>query len=126
MPIVFPNVLIWISRSSYSASTGTSAPAPYLSEIPAHGGPISAQDYRVMPEAALTSNYFFKVDIGTDVIAEDTVTQVTLNDAPLYTPWDQLGDNETMAVVFAQNSAAGPLAHRRLWCRRVTGGGTAQ
>lgn len=79
-----------------------------------------------MPEAALTSNYFFKVDIGTDVIAEDAITQVTLNDPPLYTPWDQLGDNETMTVVFAQNSAAGPLSHRRLWCRRVTGGGTAQ
>jgi hypothetical protein len=83
-------------------------------------------DYRTMPEAALTSNYLVKVEAGTDIVAEDTITKVTLIDAPLYTPWDELGANETLTVIFPQNSAAGPLAHRKLYCKRVTGGGQAQ
>jgi hypothetical protein len=125
MSVILPNLLIWTSRSDYSTSTGTSAPTPYLSEVRAHGGPISAQDYRVMPEAALTSDYLFKVDVGTDAIVGDAILKVTRIDS-VYTPWDELGANEAMTVIFAQNSTAGPLSHRKLWCKRITAGGPAQ
>jgi hypothetical protein len=125
MPVL-PNVLIWTNRPTYSASTGTSAPTPYLSEIPAHAGPMTQADYRALPDAAFTSNYLVKVDIGTDVVAEDTVPKLTLNDPPVFTVWDALGSNEYLVVIFAQNSAAGPLASRYLYCKRVTGGGPAQ
>jgi len=125
MPIVLPNVLIWTSRAVFSASTGTSAPTPYLSEIEAHAGPMTQADYRTMPDAALSSNYLVKVEIGTDVIAEDTISKVALNDPPVFSPWDALGINEVLVVIFAQNSAAGPLQHRQLYCKRITGGGPA-
>jgi len=125
MPVVLPNVLIWTSRPNYSASTGTSAPAPYLSEVEAHAGPVVQQDYRTMPVSALTSDYLIKVDIGTDIVAEHTIYKMTIIDDPL-TPWDELGPNEAFTVIFPQNSAAGPLQHRKLWCKRITAGGPAQ
>jgi hypothetical protein len=125
MPVAMPNVLISTSRAKYDPTTGTSAPAPYLSGIEAHAGPISQRDYRVMPEAALTSDYLIEVEIGTDIVAEDVVPSMTPIDDP-YTPWDELGTNEAFTVIFPQNSAAGPLQHRKLWCKRVTAGGPAQ
>jgi len=126
MPVVLPNVVIWTSRAVFSSSTGTSAPTPYLSAISAHAGPMTQADYRTMPEAALTSNYLVKVEIGTDIIAEDSISKVALNNPPVYTVWDALGTNEYMVVIFAQNGPAGPLATRYLYCKRVTGGGPAQ
>ena len=126
MPVVFPNVLIWTARPAYSASTGTSAPVAYLAEVEAHAGPISQSEYRSLPEAALESSYLVKVDIGTDITVGDMISQVTLPDDPVFTPWDQLGVNEVLWVVFARNSAAGPLQYRMLYCKRETGGGPSQ
>lgn len=125
MPIVLPNVVIWTNRAVFSSATGTSAPTPYLSEIEAHAGPMTQADYRTMPDAALSSNYLIKVDIGTDIIAEDTVPKVALNDPPVFSAWDALGINEYLVVIFVQNGAAGPLATRYLYCKRITGGGPA-
>jgi hypothetical protein len=126
MPVVMPNVLISTSRPNFTASTGTSAPSEYLSEIEAHAGPITQQDYRALPDAAMESQYLIKVEVGTDIVTGDQITQVTLNNPPVYTPWDALGGNETLWVIFARDSAAGPLQHRQLYCKRETGGGPAQ
>lgn len=125
MPIL-KNTVISTSRSSYSVSAGTSVPAPYLSQIDAHTGPIPASDFRTMPDAALTSDYLIKVDVGVDIKTGDTIPKVSINDPPVYTPWDGLGGNEALWVTFDRDSAAGPLAHRRLYCKRVTAGGPSQ
>lgn len=126
MPVVMPNVLISTSRPNFTANTGTSAPSEYLSEVEAHAGPITQQDYRVLPAAAMESQYLIKVEVGTDIVTGDQITRVTENDPPIYSPWDELGGNEMLWVIFARNSAAGPLQHRQLYCKRITGGGSAQ
>ena len=123
MSVVLPNVLISTSRPAYSSTTGTSAPTAHLSQIVAHAGPVPASSFHVLPEAALTSDYLIKVDIGVDIKTGDMITQVTLNDPPTYTPWDGLGNNETLSVTFDGDSAAGVLQHRQLYCKRITAGG---
>ena len=122
--IPLKNVRIWTSRpAAYSASTGTPAPSANLSEIEAHSGPVPQSDYISLPAGAMESQYLKKVEIGTDIKTGDVITKVTLNDPPAYTPWDELGPNETLLVAFARNSAAGALQHRRLYCQRIVGGG---
>lgn len=119
--IPLANVRIWTSRPSYSASTGTSAPTPHLSEIEAYSGIVPQSDYVTLPQSAMESEYLKKVEIGTDIKKGDVITRVTLSDG--VTLWDALGSNETLLVAFARDSAAGVLQHRRLYCQRVTGGG---
>lgn len=123
MTVVLKNVVIWTKRPSFSSTSVTSVATPYLSQIDAYAGPTPASDYRVLPDAALTSDYMLKVDIGTDIKTGDIISQVSLPNPPVYTPWDGLGANETLWVTFDRVSAAGPLAHRRIYCRRVTAGG---
>lgn len=125
MPVVLPNVVIWTERPLYAASTGTSAPTPYLSEIEAHQGPVPQSDYVTLPASAVESQYKFKVEIGADINKGHVISKVCLNDPPLFTPWDVLGGNETLLVAFARDSSAGPLQHRQLFCQRVTAGGTS-
>src|SRR5256885_6073643 len=122
--IPLKNVRIWTSRSAaYSATTGTPAPSPHLSAIEAHQSPVPQSDYISLPAGAMESEDLIKVEAGTDIKKGDTITKVGLNDPPAYTPWDELGSNETLVIAFARNSSAGALQHRGLYCQRVTGGG---
>lgn len=124
--VVLKNVVISTSRPTFSANAGTSQPSPYLSQIDAHAGPVPSSDFHVLPDAALTSEYLIKVDTDMDIKTGDVITQVSLNNPPVYTPWDGLGSNETLWVTFDRTSAAGPLAHKRLYCKRITAGGPSQ
>lgn len=126
VPVVLKNVVISTSRPTFSQSAGTSVPAAYLSHIDAHAGPVPASDFIMMPDAALTAEYLIKVDVGIDIKTGDVITQVALNNPPTYTPWDGLGSNESLWVTFDRDSAAGPLQHRRLYCKRITAGGPSQ
>lgn len=124
--VVLKNVVLATSRPAYQATSGTSAPVPYLSLIDAHAGPVPASDFHVMPDAALASDYLIKVDIGTDIKTGDVITQVAQNNPPVYTPWEGLSGNEALWVTFDRASSAGPLAHLRLYCKRITAGGPSQ
>lgn len=123
MPVPLKNVVTWTSRPPYSASRGTGAPVPNLAKVEAHQGPIPASDYQTGTTAILESDYLFAYEIGTDIKKGDTITKVSLNNPPAYTLWDELGSNEMLFVTFARNSSAGPLQHRRVYCKRVTAGG---
>jgi hypothetical protein len=120
--VVLRNTVIWTARPIYSASAGTSVPSSYLSAIDAHTGPVPSSDFHVLPDAALTSDYLVKVDAGTDIKTGDVITQVCLPDLT-HSPWDGLSVSEELWVTFDRLSAAGPLAHLRLYCKRVTAGG---
>lgn len=122
MPVVLPNVVIWTSRPSF-ASGVTGQSSPYLAKIAAHAGPVPSSDFITLPQSALESNYLLKVEIGTDIKFGDTISKVAKNNPPVYSAWDQLGSNEVLQVIFARDSAAGPLQHRRVYCKRITAGG---
>lgn len=122
MPVVLPNVVIWTLRPSLSQGI-TGAATSYLSAVAAHAGPVPQMDFITLPRNALESNYLLKVEIGTDVKFGDTISKVALNNPPVHTPWDALNSNETLFVLFCRDSSAGPLQHRRCYCKRVTGGG---
>lgn len=123
MPVVMPNVVIWTQRPSYTSGITKGTNDSYLSAIEAHAGPVPTSDFITLPQSALESSYLFKVDIGTDIKFGDTIPQVALNNPPVYGPWDALGANEVLQVTFARDSAAGPLQHRRIYCKRITAGG---
>jgi|ERR1041385_917237 hypothetical protein len=122
MPVVLPNVVIWTLRPSISGGITEQAVA-YLSAVPAHAGPVPQMDFITLPRSALESNYLLKVEIGTDVKFGDTISKVALNNPPVYSAWDALNSNETLFVLFCRDSSAGPLQHRRIYAKRVTGGG---
>jgi len=122
MPVVLSNVVVWTLRPSLSQGI-TGQATPWLSAIAAHAGPVPQTDFIVLPKSALESNYLLKVEIGTDIKFGDTISKVALNNPPVYTVWDQLTSNEVLFVLFDRDSSAGPLQHRRLYCKRVTGGG---
>lgn len=122
MPVVLKNVVIWTSRPSISGGITQQATANLVA-IDAHAGPIPQADFVTLPRGALESNYLLKIEIGTDIKFGDTITKVALNNPPTYTPWDALSSNETLFVLFCKDSSAGPLQHRRVYCKRVTGGG---
>jgi hypothetical protein len=122
--IPLKNVVISTKRPGiYTASTGTSAPGPYLSLVPAYAGPVPESDYRTGTAPILESDYLLKVDIGIDIRKGDIISEVCLNNSPVYSAWDELGINETLLVSFARNSSAGVLQHRRVYCKRITAGG---
>ena len=110
------NTYIWTKRPG-----GYTAPPNHLSAILAHTGRVPMSDYQTGTSAILESDYLIKVGVGVDVKKGDIISKITLNDQS--TLWDELGENETMMVNFAVNSAPGPLQHRRVYCKRITGGG---
>jgi hypothetical protein len=121
MPLM-RNVDVDTVRSIRSAGL-TSAPTPWLQKIPAHATPTPQLDFKVLPEAALTSDYMLTVDAGTDIKTGDQASAINLPDTLI--PWITLNANEFWLVVWTQNSSPGPLAHLKVFIKRITGGGTA-
>lgn len=125
MPIL-PNAIITISHSTYSPSTHvTSAASPSQTGIVVHIMPFVASAYKILPAAAMESNYAANADSGTNVVEGDIITSITELDGT--TPWPGLGiavnTNETFRVTYTNESTIGPLQHRTIFIKRERGGG---
>lgn len=124
MPLL-SNVLISISRSAFTAASGTTGtPTTIATSVPAHIMPTLQVAYRALPQAALESDFQVTVDSGVNAIEGDEVT-ITLLDG--VTSWPGIGAtnaNETFRVTYTEESTPGPLAHRKVYVTRVRGGGT--
>ncbi len=126
MPVL-PNVLIWTTRSSYTPATGVTSAATNAVQtgIVAHIRPMTGSAYKILPEAALESDYVATADTGADIREGDILSTITLMDG--VTPWPGLGlatnTNETWRVTFVSEATPGPLAHRNVYIKRERGGG---
>lgn len=123
MPVL-SNVLISTSRSSFSSGVTSTANKPILQGIAANIMPLAGTNYKVLPEAALQSEYRLQVDSGVDVREGDVLTSITLGDG--VTPWPGINTtntNEYFRVSYVVESSPGPLAHRSAYVERVRGGG---
>lgn len=117
MPLL-PNVLINTRRPP---GTGMHA-----IDIDAHIRPNIQNGYTILPVAALESDYEVIVDSGTDLVEGDLLASITLPDGT--TPWPGLGavnTHEYFRVSYAYESIPGPLQHRKVFVKRVRGGGIA-
>lgn len=121
---------VYINTARAQRSNGMTMPEqPYLSGVLASALPTQStlSAYKVLPDAALQSDYTVRVDSGVDVREGDIVTAITLLDG--VTPWPSVGlasnslTNETLRVSFATESAPGPLAHRLVYVTRERAGG---
>lgn len=124
--LVLPNVLISTSRSALNAAGGTNPAMPYLAGVQAHGRPITPNDYRLVGEIALESDFVFSVEAGTDIVAEDIITSCVLIDDGV-TTWSQSASNpnEALRVALAEDWTPGPLTYRNVYVKKITGGGVA-
>lgn len=136
VPILMPNVICDIARSRYNITIGqTSAPtAVNLTGVMGNISPMLATDYQTLtsaPQPALQTTHLLIVGPGTDIIAGDVVTKMTLLDG--VTPWTgfgplpgQLGYGGVVWWVrFHQESAPGLLSYRSVYLERVTVSGPA-
>lgn len=129
-----PNVRVDVARSRYNATSKTTgAPTnPNLTGVLGNMNPMLATDYAMLstaPEPALRSNWFLMVESGTDIVAGDVVTNITLLDG--VTPWAGSGIiagqpgalNVVWWVRYWQESAPGILAYRSIYLERTQVGG---
>lgn len=127
MAALLKNVLISTSRARLNAQGGTTPPTPNLVQEAAHAEPMIQPfvEYKPLPAAALESDYVFRVDPGTDIVAEDVITACTLLDG--VTPWAMAATNpnETLRVVYADDGPPMLLPYREAYVKRFTGGGRA-
>ncbi len=126
MPVILPNALISTARAVYTASSGqTSEPVAYLAAVPAYLAPVRATQLATLPENALSQvTYCARVESGTDIVANDLVTLITLADG--LTPWPSPFPASAVCVVkYAQESAPGILAERVLYLAFILTGGPA-
>lgn len=125
MPILLANVLLWTARRSLDGSTNqTQGATAYLSAVPAHLKPNTANANVILPDAAFKAVYYARIESGTDVAMGDYLTAITLPDG--VTPWPGEmppptapgGANTVWAVVYVRETAAGVLASREVWIDR--------
>jgi hypothetical protein len=124
MTLLLPNVRIATARAAQNAQGGTTPNAPYLTDQFAHGEPVAAiTDYRSLPAGALETDFVFRVDVGTDIVAEDLIISCTLLDG--VTPWalTNPNGNETLRVELADDGPPNLLPYRDVYVKRYTGGG---
>lgn len=126
MAALLKNVLISTARAHLNMTGGTAPPTAHLYQQPAHAEPtLNTTDYRALSTAALETDFIFRVDPGTDIVANDIITACTLLDG--ITPWAQSATNphETLRVVLVYDGPPALLPYRDCYVKKFTGGGVA-
>lgn len=137
MPTPLPllrNVYLWTQRRTLAQSTQqTQGATGYLTAVPAHLEPNTANNYVTLPDAAFRAAYYCVVASGTNIAVGDYLSKITLDQAG-NVPWpnemaSQIGapgaSNTVWTVVYVRETAARLLPAREVWIDRDTTGGKA-
>lgn len=121
--ILLPNITFNIKRSTYDPSTKkTLAPTLYSSGNVGHIGNVASSNLKFLPAGAAESEYYIKVETGTDIRKGDQVESIFTMDGD---PWPTPVSNETWVVEYVDEGTAGILSSRKVFINRVIGGGPA-
>ena len=125
MPILLPNIYFDVWRSTYSPTTGTSVPEPYLHAIIGHLTRKHDAELVIMANSALQAQYEIYTEPSVDVRIGDVIQNIVRRDNGL--AWFTQTDSETWRVTkCAVALSSGFLEYRDITIEREVGGGPAQ
>lgn len=124
MPVVMPNVIFDVTRSTFLQSKGTQAPVSYLQNIEGHLQTIPARHLRMNSVGAVAIQYEVRVEMGLDIRIGDIIQNIRLIDTGQL--WvDDDGGIQTWRVIDPFDMTPGLISYRTLTIQRFIGGGPA-
>lgn len=124
MGVPFTNCLLSTQRATQNLNTGLTGPAKtQLMAQPAYLEPrqaIGFMSYQMLPPIVLESDFEAHLDPDVDIQVGDYVS-ITLKDGR--TPWPGIAAQDTLHVVFTDNTPPPFVEQRLAYIKRVRTGG---
>ena len=122
--VLLTNVYIDVLRSTYTTSSGTDVPKPYLTHQEGHLTRIKDSMFVPMQASALFATYEVYVEPNVDIKKGDVITNIVRKDTGK--KWFNQSDMETWRVLESNVSSPGFGEYRDVTLGRYVGGGPAQ
>lgn len=122
--VLLENVYIDVWRVVYTAGGGTSAPQPYMTNIPGHLTRVHDSMLVTQQSSTLSADYEVYVDPMYDIRRGDVITNIIRKDTRL--PYFNQTDAETWYVLQSTLSEPGFGEYRDVNIGRYVAGGPAQ
>ena len=126
---VLNNVVVTTARRVYNATTGAAPPpTTWLTiPIPAHIEELERADYIILEAQGVEADYWFSVDVGTDILPDDQITNIVRIDTG--TPWPGpffgvgAQGQSTYTISLVWPSSPGFFDRYKVYVKRAIGGG---